>query len=1340
MLDIDSHIFTGMQTDFSPSKHPAQFLKDAKNIRITSSDKENFMSISAEKSDVHIVFNTDSLRFPIAQCVVLGSCCVANYLVLFCQTKQTPNSLYFEDRIIVVNLNTGVAEDLYYNPSNQYLGFDIAYPIEAIGSYENDLVVKVYWTDNKNQPRMLNVIHEAYTWEHDFDFTPPLALEENITINRISNNTGSFPAGVIQYVFTYYKQYGQETSIFYASPLHYITHEDRGGKTGDIIPVAFNINIDNIDPHFDFVRIYSIIRTSLDAEPSCKRVADIKTGHSVLNISFLDTNREGETITPSDLLYLNKPVFTANTIEIKDNVMFFGNIALQNKSLMNINGFKPALLHTTDDLSTEIKTVDLKPVINGKYKYGMVFDESLSGFKNREYYRLGIQAQYENGSWSEPAYIGDFQVNSPNMNAPSNNGEELKKLVIKYRLEKELGLLLQKNGYKRVRPVIVAPDKSNRTILCQGVVNPTMYTEKERFTDKRIYGQSSWFFRPKIKSLLQDAVVETVSAQRNSEFFTPTINTPFSGTFDTLPYNNNWMWWNPSAIKLTEIQGMYNDENKFKVDWRLLTLHSPDIAEDDSEKSSYYIGAKCSGVGFVSFEHTDSELSIKTSSPVLSTLANGAMNPRKNGNYSLGLISGIYYEDAVADDYDGKIQPYSDIISPVKWMVYPWQAEGSLNNDVPRSGRSSVLEKKILANMRYANTEWIEPFPVGIKNGSSIEVFNNDNLDISRLDTDINYMGNIDTLLKPDGHDGKYFASFYGSDGLNPTPENSNVLFKTWSYFANRPYGQGLYAYSNSLWNKLGKYSGDIGDTNQYLVVDRNTVRMKYKSSPHVVFATAMTDIGSNTLSRTNFCCLLPIVEMYKDFDPDTAYGGTSEEALMNNQWIPAGEPVTINTDEQFTDILYEYGDTYYSRYDYVKTYPFTNEDANQVVEIGSFTLETHLNVDGRYDRNRGQLHADFFSMQNFNLINKVYSQRNNFFTYRILSEDNYKSKRYPNMITWSLPKTPGADVDAYTMTTLASSYYVDSKDPYIYALRLWNENLLCFMRYGVYKVLYNSRVQIQTSDNVPIEIANSNKLEGVIEVYSEAGCANKFAITTSPVGLYFIDSINGHLYKFDGKFSDLSIQLNSTLLSKKWGHELSRLADWNCRLLYNPVQFELYINYGEEYVCYSEHIGQFISRCDTCRYVSLYQNKDKVLGVELIYNSLVPEQKRIGINEIHSGSYLPFDITFVSNKEMVRDKIFSNIEFRGDLFENGETKHNIQPFNKVRCWNEYQDTLLIDLNNIKDKPSNIKEKFRIWRIDVPRNAANKRDRIRNTWCYINLVSDFADEVSIHDVNVYCYF
>ena len=35
--------------------------------------------------------------------------------------------------------------------------------------------------------------------------------------------------------------------------------------------------------------------------------------------------------------------------------------------------------------------------------------------------------------------------------------------------------------------------------------------------------------------------------------------------------------------------------------------------------------------------------------------------------------------------------------------------------------------------------------------------------------------------------------------------------------------------------------------------------------------------------------------------------------------------------------------------------------------------------------------------------------------------------------------------------------------------------------------------------------------------------------------------------------------------------------------------------------------------------------------------------------------------------------------------------------------------------------PSNLKKKFRVWRIQVPRDAHNRRDRIRNTWCKIKL-------------------
>ena len=53
-----------------------------------------------------------------------------------------------------------------------------------------------------------------------------------------------------------------------------------------------------------------------------------------------------------------------------------------------------------------------------------------------------------------------------------------------------------------------------------------------------------------------------------------------------------------------------------------------------------------------------------------------------------------------------------------------------------------------------------------------------------------------------------------------------------------------------------------------------------------------------------------------------------------------------------------------------MKTYPFTSEDENQLVEIGSFMCESRINIDGRYDRNRGQLSNLNMTPQNFNLIN----------------------------------------------------------------------------------------------------------------------------------------------------------------------------------------------------------------------------------------------------------------------------------------------------------------------------------------------------------------------------------
>lgn len=1332
MLNIDNHIFTGMQADFSPSKQPNTFYVDAKNIRLTADGDSTLMSIVNENSDDTVNVDCSQLKYPTKYFETIGSCMVSKYLVLFGKSKANDND-DFVDRIICIDVDFMTAKDMFYNPSFQNLNFSLGNPIEAIGVYENEAAIKVYWVDGLNQPRLINLMHETYTWNKAFDFNPELAFEETVDIDRIPDSSGIFPSGVIQYVFTYFNKYGQETSPFYVSQLHYITFENRGAAPDEVVPVSFKINVSGVDTHFEYIRIYSVLRTSINATPLCRKVADI--GTAPYDVSVVDNYRIGETVAPADILMLIKPTFIAGTLEIKNNTMFFGNITLAKKSLTAIPGLKETIQDYSNTLSTKSKAVGLKKVMSGDYSYGMCFNSDAAGFKNHEYYRLGLQAQYKNGEWSEPVFIGDYQVESPDTAFPSNNGDVLNKLVVSYRLSAQAANLMASNGYKKVRPVIAEVSSADRTIYCQGVANPTMYTNNDRTTDKIIYAQSSWFYRPKLYSQLNHSSINSVSEHFNSEWFSQQCNTPYSGASGTsIPSINHLPTWNPRAIKLVEVQGSFNEDSKFNIDWHTLTLDSPDIAEDIYFQENF-VNTNARIIGRAGFTHTDSSMYISTSSSTISPLGSGSLDPNYSNDESLGLVAGLFYEDVVADDYNGLVQAYSDMASSPKWMVYPWQAGGSLNNDIARAARSSVLQKKVLSNFRYANTSWLYPINIDVTSDDDVKVFRSDNLALCRTSKG-NYMGNIDTLLKPENSDGKYFA-FYDYRFIGYTypsvPVGTPVLYKTWSFKDTQPWGEGIFGFVNNMWTNI---DNNIGDANQNLCVTKEAIRMKYKSSPHVVFS-SIFDCGSLVSNNANICTL-PVIELYKDYNPETAFGGNTEESLRNNTWIPAGKAISVDFIGDYTELIFEYGDTFYSRYDNVKTYPFTTEDTNQIVEIGSFLLESHINVDGRYDKNRGLAQASTFNKNNFNLINKVYSQADNFFTYKILPEDSYLIQHYPNMVSWSLSHTPGNIVDSYASITLNASMYINSKQPAIHALKLWKDKLLCFMEHSVTQILYDERVQIQASDDVPIEIASSKQVGGSRELCTGIGCVNKFAIATSDYGVYFIDSSTSHLIKIADSVTDLSEANNCVTLSKNISSGFSSNLDYNTRLMYNSKRKELHVLIDDgKYLCFNEKFNQFISWVDSNLYSGFYQYGDFVIGVPM---SLFSEERILSLNLIHRGRVLQdFSLTFVSNKDFVRDKIFTNIEFRGDLWQIS-LNHNLPPFTHIRSWNEYQDTDTRLIEQSKDRPAIIKKKFRIWRINMPRNN-HSRDRIRNTWTYITLSCNGLPNtgVQIHDVNVYYY-
>jgi hypothetical protein len=81
---------------------------------------------------------------------------------------------------------------------------------------------------------------------------------------------------VIQYAFTYFNKYGAETNIVDMTPLYYISEDTRGVREDEVVGCSFKVTIKNPDTSFDYIRLYSIQRTSLNGAPIVKIVGDLK--------------------------------------------------------------------------------------------------------------------------------------------------------------------------------------------------------------------------------------------------------------------------------------------------------------------------------------------------------------------------------------------------------------------------------------------------------------------------------------------------------------------------------------------------------------------------------------------------------------------------------------------------------------------------------------------------------------------------------------------------------------------------------------------------------------------------------------------------------------------------------------------------------------------------------------------------------------------------------------------------------------------------------------------------------------------------------------------------------
>lgn len=1575
MKQIENHIFSGMQKDVSAPKHPVEFIYDGRNVRLTAREKETLLSVTNEKGTVEALDNVYSKPI-VVKGKYLGHCLLNQYLVVF--SSGVDENKVQHDHITRINLSTMEVKILYEDTTGNFLRPNLH--IETLGSYESEAIQKVYWTDGVEQPRLINIspLNDDNIGKYIttyFDFVPTLTLNETVTVEKLLGASGAFAPGVIQYAFTFYNRYGQESNIFYTTPLYYISHADRGASPEDKVDNAFRITIsfdkvkDSDLKKFDFIRIYSIQRTSINSTPMCKRVQDIPLNEPVYNsgrstemyfaystdatpevyidgrlltdwssasyretrsvygnrilcygfknefkdfrivipdtvnpylsrvitfgknstedsiiwitsrkisyqggaryyilqyadydiesyqqsvsssyrytvFTYTDTGLSGDSIDPTELLYKGGECISAGTIEQKDNTLFLGDINISrpflqkplhdagivfnDKKLMgNSVGLKP----TTRKIYVE--QTSAKPYAYGNqltaYKVvnsgGGWKKQNVSvpccGFKYGETYRFGVQFQHETGKWSDPFWVDDKTIEGSKPNA---DGSIITLPAVEGTVSEKLSGVLLANHYKKVRGVVVFPNVQDRTIICQGVVNPTMWTEEHRYDNKDIYAQSSWFFRFKVGNEPSmhntDGTIAPwcFAGMKNGKKLTNLL----PNAHRTIQSKNDEVSYNPEYIRSVEVQGSYDEKHRFILDDKFLTLHSPDAEFDTSFHSMEFLNLTCARVGTATCEYTLSDIDIQTETPTVSNRGGGFVHKAFTEKGPYGIVSGLFYDDFLADDdvdSEHNLGPYPFQKSACKWLVYPWQKNGSLNNDMltrpaDKGVSSATLKQKIISNLRYTKTEYKEGLGSSdLESGVPPQLFSSDVTQMLKLNTPDKdgyriYQGNVDTLIMPDHTDGAYFCwnswgwvvdengSGWGDIEGVETPFDSDKWHKTFSHDdgndngircwvkseENRtdltgPYnGRGWYMYKGE-WLFHRDTSHDIGDKYVDLSLSKTGVRMKYKSTPHIVMGVSepFADDGTNCL---------PIVELRSE-TVTNRFGGNSMDALRENVWIPCGEPVSLTGGA--VSFEYSWGDTYYQRWDCLKTYAFTPEDPNQIVEIGSFMLETHTNIDGRYDRNRGQKSNLYMSPQNFNLLNPVYSQPNNFFSYRMQDDEFYKNTHHPNQVTWTKGKTSGADVDLWTNITLASISEIDGTKGKVEKIVTWKDLIYCFQNRGICNIMFNSRVQIPTSDGVPIEISNSYKVDGVKYLSDGVGCNNKLLVKKTPNGIYFVDSIGGHLFLLGEGLQDLAASHYMTT----WFKDTVESEHPIKKLLYDDVNHDVYAVQDTQALCFSELLNQFtsfynygdIDLIETWdRHVFTMWDSRLFKMFEGNYGDLLGYTHD---DEKYYGNMRPWSLTFISNgmgnNTYGVDKIFTNLEFRASVDEDGESKKQVVdgkivdvftkpylPFDSLETWNEYQHGIA-KLANMKghdqfrhhtiDNNGTLKRKFRIWRCDIPRDNADsstndatlgifrktkprRLDRMRNPWLYLKLqknAENIMPRTEIHDI-VVSYF
>lgn len=1517
----------GMNRDLAMSKFDMRFAYENKNLRLVTDDATSKLVMTNERGPARIeVWFEKKGGWEVGDIygIVLGTAVIDNHLVLFTHgyfdviDPQTHEIVRLDrDRIYRIDFEDDATDGKPVKGYELYrgdLGFDLSHPIETMPFYETEDIKKVYWTDGLNQPRMINIMADTADYNDKyFDFAQEISGYEQVGVTRVDNTNGMFPSGVVQYAFTYYRKYGQESSVACVSPMHFIADDNRGSAPDESVACSFDLLLTGLSKVYDGVRLYSIVRSAFNGTPVVKRIADLEIQYQPNDaygyVQFTDNNTTGEDVENTYLLYVGAKDVTIETMTQKDNTAFYGNIEVKHGTVSD--GLRAKLKgEAFDNLGfVNAKNVFL-PDTTGKYDWKSQLRRSskeIRYFKYGETYRFGVQLQDRYGNWSDVIRIesgvaadgNDFKQNEPPVNTVRNRmvqrGTDVfaspmqgeKHIFATFRgsldLEQLEGLL---DDYIAIRPVVVYPEGKDQTVLAQGILTPTVYNLDDRVKGGT-YAQMSWFSRPLASNASLNADVNDIEQTVNNktkhsvlEFRhyrpLPPTNRYFTENTDISPkafygsnaellcdfegyIHRNRGTENETVLKTTDYtfwanvypwqeRAVYNASpsiqdranqlrSEFFVDQSVETFHSPDVEYSDRFANMDMDGVKMRIVGLVPLTYNNEGVYMAADR----ITADNYLHIQERYT-NLGGTSASHNAFRQFTEFGGVQADFDDTFSFARTdihatyygtnKVYPWHTktltheiigqrdESDFISDsdltynfksIYRAEPRSTLAKKIYDSIKYSydtlyfgnavDVDIDKPSYFNTVDSGKVRLevdgqnthfdFNVDKAVIpSTRKNDATSLSYINGFVYPgagtlfDHVDGDDNNTSYGPSGVlsgESVPMKyrgtSALVFHLSSIDDDDNVGKKKVA----PLPKYGAYN-DVLSTDgtsreqQYNIEWINTQSMQVYTQPLTNHAINMankrfvwddselysgfqqTEITDNANVRNiitgNGYGFFYLAELYRD-NVTNRFGGDSEEAVASNTWLPCGETVPLRNQDgtlkTTVEVNWREGDTYYQRYDNIHTYPFTEDDVNQVVDIVSFMCETKVNIDGRYDRNRGLENNETIRPTNANRLNTVYGQHANYFQYRAVDHGRIQQSLYPTTVAWTKTKQLGEYADSWTNITLANSMGMDGSKGQVRALRRHFDDILVFQDTAVSRVLFNEQQAVQTTAGVPLEIANSGKVSGHYFLNPTIGCHNKWSIATSPNGTYFMDDAEQDILFINGERQIKSVAGAKGFRS--WARANADIAhkwdqsEWKCmRTLYDKNNSELMFVTSNEALSFNEPFDAFTSFYDYWKtpYLETVKKHHVMLRNEGGFGMLGDLQPRTYLFEHNAGRYNDFFGVYrpywtellchsdgTDRDSPLLDKTWTNVGFQFDTFDDSYTDpkeryKEWEHWDVVDCETEYQK----GSTNWYGRYPGIGKKFRMWHADLPRDGYTvgadgyNADRLRNPWLKMRLTKN----------------